>query len=273
MTRSSASLRIAVLFLACLAACGGDDGDDDVIATPNLSKDAGADGTTPGNSFEASVEDSTVAETGADSEADDSSTDGAVADGSMADARADGSVADSSVADGSVAEAGADSGIVDARADVSTAEASTDAGKDASIIDAAVDAGPTCSVTNSAPAVTMGVVDASTLPVQTGGTLMTGTYYLTAYTWYGGPSACAGGQVQWTLVVASSSTSAGTISEIYQTPGTAPSCTNDTAYSTSGANLDGSGSGTTFTATTNTITLASADSGQCGSVLTVFTKH
>jgi hypothetical protein len=267
MNRSLAVARVAALLVTCLAACGGDD-----AVNGSSTGDSGSDGTTP---FEASVDDAnsadgTVAETGTDDTGADGSVADTGADANVADTGADANIADTG-ADGSPAEAGLDAGLADAHAD----GAATDAGLDAAV---EAEAGPACVLNNAAPTVTVTVSDAAALPVQTGGTLVGGTYFLTSFTYFGGSSACAGSSIKWTLVASATNATTGNLAEVTETPVAAasvPTCVNQ-PYATSGVHLladDGGLSPTTYTASGTQLTLATADNGPCGSVVTVFTKQ
>jgi len=272
MNRSLAVARVTALLVTCLAACGGDDG-------VNGPSDSGPDGTSsPEASLDgANAPDGTFAEsdTGADGNVADTGADGNVADtgadGNVADTGADGNVADTG-ADGSLTEAGVDAGLADAHADGAATEAGLDGAAEA-------EAGPTCTVSNAAPAITEGVSDAAAVPVQTGGTLVSGTYFLTSYTWVGGNGSCSNVSIKWTLVVTATNGTTGNLAEITESPVAAasvPACVNQVPYATSGANFltgDAGVSATTYTASTTQITLATADNGVCGSVVTVFTKQ
>jgi hypothetical protein len=254
MNRSLAVARVAALLLTCLAACGG----DDAINGPT-SSDSGPDGTTP---VEASLDDASAA----DGTVAESSTG---ADGNIADTGADGNIADTG-ADGSLTEAGVDGGLADAHAD----GAATDAG-----LDAAVEAGPACAVNNTAPAITETVSDAAAAPVQTGGTLVSGTYFLTSFNYVGGGAGCVVTSIKWTLVVTATNATTGNLAEISESPvaaATVPGCANQVPYATGGANLlapDGGPSPTTYTASSTQLTLVTADNGACGTAVTVFTKQ
>ena len=254
MNRSLAVARVTALLVTCLAACGGDDG-------VNGPSDSGPDGT---SSPEASL-DGANAPDGTFAESDTG------ADGNVADTGADGNVADTG-ADGSLTEAGVDAGLADAHADGAATEAGLDGAAEA-------EAGPTCTVSNAAPAITEGVSDAAAVPVQTGGTLVSGTYFLTSYTWVGGNGSCSNVSIKWTLVVTATNGTTGNLAEITESPVAAasvPACVNQVPYATSGANFltgDAGVSATTYTASTTQITLATADNGVCGSVVTVFTKQ
>lgn len=263
MNRSLAVARVAALLVTCLAACGGDD-----AVNGSSAGDSGSDGTTP---FEASVDDAnssdgTVAETGTDDTGADGSVEDTGVDGNVADTGTDGNVADTG-ADGSLAEAGLDAGLTDAHADGAATDAAVEA-----------EAGPACVLNNAAPTVTVAVSDAAALPVQTGGTLMSGTYFLTSFTYFGGSAACAGSSIKWTLVASATNATTGNLAEVTETPVAAasvPSCVNQ-PYATSGVHLladDGGLSPTTYTASGTQLTLATADNGTCGSVVTVFTKQ
>jgi hypothetical protein len=265
MNRSLAAARVAALLVTCLAACGGDD-----AAKGTTTFDSGSDATAP--SDDADTADGTVAEsgtddTGADANAADTGTDGSIADtgadANAADTGTDGNIADTG-ADGSLTEAGLDGGLADAHAD-------------GAATDAAVEAGPSCSVNNTALAITETVSDAAAVPVQTGGSLISGTYFLTSYTYFGGNQGCGGSTIKWTLVVSATNATTGNLAEVIASPASStPSCANQVPYATSGAHLladDGGASATTFTVNGSTLTLATVDSGACGSAVTVFTKQ
>jgi hypothetical protein len=234
------SLAVAALLVTCLAACGGDDGIDGPTSI-----DSGADGTTP---VEASVD-----------------ANGAVAESGTNDTGADGNVADTGT-DGSLGEAGLDAGLTDANTDGAT----TDAG---------LEAGPACTVNNTAPTITETVSDAAAAPVQTGGSLVNGTYFLTSYTYFGGSPGCAGTSIKWTLVVTATNATSGNLGETIESPvaaGSSQNCANQVPYATGGANLlapDGGPSATTYTATGTQLTLVTVDNGTCGTAVTVFTKQ
>jgi hypothetical protein len=179
----------------------------------------------------------------------------------------------SDASDGSVAADAGDGSVSDAS---NPADGATDAATD----------GPICSsITNAAPAVTTEVADSSTPPTGTGGTIVSGTYYVTKVTSYGGAAQCAGLTVSGETVVTAQGTSGSSLGVItYNIPGFGSATqTTSASYTTSGSTVtftstcptsDAGISQPSYTATSTTLTLIEpAVLSQCGTAVEVLTKQ
>jgi hypothetical protein len=147
--------------------------------------------------------------------------------------------------------------------------------------------GPPCStITNAAPSVTTTLSDASAPPASTGGTIVSGTYYITSVTSYGGAAGCAGLHVSGETIVTAQGTSGSTVGVItYNLPPLGAATTPTSAsYTTSGQTVtftstcpSGGDAGVTqplYTATATTLTLVEpAILTECGTAVEVLTKQ
>jgi hypothetical protein len=205
--------------------------------------------------------------------------DASTRDGATADATSDSSTApDTSAPSDATADTTADTGSIDATSDTTTDAGSADAG-DAEVCN---------TVTNSAPAILSTVSDAAAPPAATGGTIASGTYFLTSATAFGPTAAgCGGISVRGTTIVAATNTTSGALDGIitYTLGPLAQTMTVHANYTTSGTSLslvatcptnDGGTEVTQYSATTTTITVyqpAPPPVATCGTVLEVFTKQ
>jgi hypothetical protein len=200
---------------------------------------------------------------------------------------------DASARDGAAADAASDSstgsdGAADATTETGSADAS-DATTDAGSADAAdaADAEVCNAVANTAPAIVSTVSDAG-LPPANGMPIVSGTYFLTSATAYGGPAAgCAGISVRGTTIVTAATATTGTLDGIitYTLGALGQTMTVHALYTTSGTSLslvatcptnDGGTEVTQYSASPTTITVvqpAPPPVAACGTVVEVFTKQ
>jgi hypothetical protein len=200
-------------------------------------------------------------------------------DASAHDGAADAASESTTGSDGAAgdgADATAETGSADAGADA-TADVSADAA-DAEVCNA---------VANTAPAILSVTSDAG-IPTATGMTIMSGTYFLTSATAFGGTAVgCAGISVRGTTIVTAATATTGTLDGIitYTLGALGQTMTVHALYTTSGTSLslvatcptnDGGTEVTQYSATLTTITVvqpAPPPVAACGTVVEVFTKQ
>ncbi len=207
-------------------------------------------------------------------------------DGSTPDVPADGGVVDTtSTADVGASDAplATEGAAVDeaASADVASPEGGTTPADAAPAVSA--DA-PSCSaLVNAAPTVQVTVSNAGTPPASSGGTLVSGTYFLTAVTSYSANPLCAAASLEETALVVAASPTSGTLDLVASVSLVGTQQTTHADYTSNGSVLSllptcpATGAGATllqYTATPGRVDLTvPSPVSTCGLLVEVFTKQ
>jgi hypothetical protein len=220
------------------------------------------------------------------------------ADGAAGDTGAVGTtVSDGAIqGDGTMAGDGATAGDAIARGEAAHADDSTDGGgpeggDDASLAasaDASIDTSICGVLSSPAPRVPETFIEASTPPPSTGGTIESGTYFLTSVAIYGGPPLCATLVVSHEIIVTAQTATSGTsqgnlIFSVGEDQYGWGGATTSGTYTTSGSTItftnacpgagDAGVTQSSYTATPTTLTLVESLVSQCGPAVEVLTKQ
>jgi hypothetical protein len=264
---------------AVVAACGSSDVPplvcDDGKAAP-LGSQCPSDAASTHDGDDATAADSAAGDTGA---VGTTVSDGAMqGDGTTA---GEGATAGDAMAHGEAAHDGSTDGG-------STDDGGADGGGDAPLgasADATTDGAICGAIMNQAPRVVETFFDASTPPPSTGGTIESGTYFLTSVSIYGGPPLCATLIVSHEVIVTAQTGTSGTsqgnvIFSVGADQFGWGAATISGTYTTSGSTVtftsackDGGVTQSSYTATSTTLTLVGSLVSQCGSAVEVLTKQ